>query len=397
MKKEKSILAKIFRVLAGYEVAVTCMVLLFIITFFGTMEMQIHGLYHTVKKYFDYHTFFLTPEMEVKDGAIWHIPLPLPSTYWVSMVLTVNMICGGIIRIRKKKGTIGVIIAHFGIVFMLVAGFVSSLSKKEGLMTVVVGDFSDYAEDFHEPTIEVIEYEGNQPGKPWVVPGEDVKRLLNQEKLTVNIEGLPFRLIAKGYMQSSRILKASSTPPRKEDGPVVDGYYLHKAEWSKTEERNYQGCYVEVEDASGNAIRTLVISVHNRFPVTFVVDGKRYGIRMVREIWPMPFQVELHKSVGEYWPGTMQPSWFQSNVTKIADGDRKDYTIVMNKPMRHKGYTLYQAQYAGTDPPSSGFAIVNNPSDQWPLYSLIVVSIGLLIHFGIMLFRYLSNSLGKKS
>ena len=37
----------------------------------------------------------------------------------------------------------------------------------------------------------------------------------------------------------------------------------------------------------------------------------------------------------------------------------------------------------------SVFTVVENPSDQWPLWSCIVIGIGLVLHFGMMLMRYI--------
>ena len=125
--------------------------------------------------------------------------------------------------------------------------------------------------------------------------------------------------------------------------------------------------------------------------------GKKYGIHMPREIWPMPFEVHLEKSLGEKWPGTNKAKWFQSNIIKVTGDQEDEYEIVMNEPMRHGGYTLYQARW---DKPQgrafSGFAIVSNPSDQWPKYSLFVVSFGLFVHFMQMLIRYSERALKSK-
>ena len=71
----------------------------------------------------------------------------------------------------------------------------------------------------------------------------------------------------------------------------------------------------------------------------------------------------------------------------------------LHKPMRHEGITLYQASWAPPAPggrPSSGFAIVQNPSDQWPKWSLYIASFGRMLHFGMKLFRFLSSSLPSK-
>jgi hypothetical protein len=116
------------------------------------------------------------------------------------------------------------------------------------------------------------------------------------------------------------------------------------------------------------------------------------------EIWPMPFEVELHKTFGENHPGTEIPSWFQSNIVKVDGPDRADYEIVMNEPARHGGYTLYQAGFtraAEGETPSSTFAVVNNPSDKWPEYALWASAAGLLFHFMAMLVRFIGGSAKK--
>lgn len=66
----------------------------------------------------------------------------------------------------------------------------------------------------------------------------------------------------------------------------------------------------------------------------------------------------------------------------------------MNEPLRYEGFTLFQSgwgpQNAGPgEPLFSTFSVVNNPADQWPLYSCLVISAGLLIHFLQKLFSYL--------
>jgi len=40
----------------------------------------------------------------------------------------------------------------------------------------------------------------------------------------------------------------------------------------------------------------------------------------------------------------------------------------------------------------SGFAIVKNPSDQWPKYSLYISILGLTIHFGMKLGGFVGKS-----
>ena len=40
----------------------------------------------------------------------------------------------------------------------------------------------------------------------------------------------------------------------------------------------------------------------------------------------------------------------------------------------------------------SEFTVVENPSDQWPKWSCCVIGIGLLFHFGMRLWKYITAS-----
>ena len=60
--KEMSLGQRIFRIAAGFEIAVVCLSLLFLLTFFGTIEQRWFGLWTTIHKYFDYNSVFVLPD-----------------------------------------------------------------------------------------------------------------------------------------------------------------------------------------------------------------------------------------------------------------------------------------------------------------------------------------------
>ena len=384
--------------MAGFELATICLLLLFAATFFGTLEQTQVGLYLTLQKYFDMEALFIIPEL---NGKI--IPLPLPGTFWVCAVLCVNLTLGGLVRIRKGWKTVGVLIAHFSMIFLMVAGAVSQVSKKEGVMHVYQGDRSDYARSYTEPSIEIYPPgEDGERARPYVVKSEHFDGLDPDERLTIRLPELPFDLVVTGFRRSSELLQLSRFKEQHKGERVVDGFFLQERPRVQQEETNLTGCYLTVQDKEGNALQELILHYNGMSfptPVTAMVEGKRYEFSLTRWIWPMPFEVELDKTLGEYWPGTQAPSWFQSDITKVENDQRAPHSIVMNKPMRHEGITLYQATWAPPAPggrPSSGFAIVQNPSDQWPKWSLYIASFGLMLHFGMKLFRFLSSSLPSK-
>ncbi|MEN8866667.1 MAG: cytochrome c biogenesis protein ResB [Akkermansiaceae bacterium] len=394
--KDMSIGQRIFRIAAGYEIAVACLSLLFLLTFFGTIEQRWFGLWTTIHKYFDYNSVWVQP-MNADQKLIF---FPLPGAYWVIVVLSVNMFLGGIIRARKGWKKAGVLVSHFAILFMLVAGAVSSLYKEEGNMRVLQGERSDYAQKLFKHDIEVFTYdEKGDREAPAIVRSKHINALGKDDQLEATFEKFDFKMEIDRYLPYSELALDSPTsrPPNGEE--VVDGFFLVEVDKDvKTEERNTPGCYVSIKDENDGVIQRLVLWAGNPYPVTFNYEGKRYGVTYLMEIWPMPFEVELHKTFGENHPGTEIPRWFQSDITKVDGSDRTEYEIVMNEPARHGGYTLYQAGFtraAEGETPSSTFAVVNNPSDKWPEYALWASAAGLLFHFMFMLIRFIDG--GSKS
>ena len=395
--KRPSLLVRIFRVLSGYEIAVICLSLLFVLTFFGTIEQKWFGLWSTIHKYFDISSLIVVPT----NGSGKVIFLPLPGAYWVIVVLGINMFCGAIIRARKGWRKFGVLLSHCSILFMLIAGAVSSVSKEEGHMRVLQGERSDYAQKLFKHDIEVFRYDENGDREPpAIIRSKYIKSLDEDETLRTSFEKFDFTFEVDQYLPFSVLALESSSQVAPEGVEVVDGFFISETEKNiKQEEANMPGCYVSVKDKNGELIQRLVLWAGNPYPVSFTYEGARYGVTYLMEVWPMPFVVDLHKTLGEYHPGTSIPSWFQSSITKIDGNSNEDYEIVMNEPARHDGYTLYQAGYTAAaegETPSSTFAIVNNPSDKWPEYALYASTVGLLIHFLVMLGRFAGSSRPKK-
>ena len=385
---------RLFRFFSGFGLAVTCLLLLLILTWLSTLEQPAKGLYEVQKRYYDAEAWYVVPELDWLPKINGKpVSLPLPGAYLVSAVLFVNLFLGGILRIRKGWKNTGVIISHFSMISLLIAGFVSHHYSKEGIMAVYQGDTSDFAQSYTEYTIEVAEIVNGEKEKPYVLPTEHLKNLGADQSRVFEIPELGIELNVSGWMRNSARVKVDKDDAGK-DVIEVDGWALQWLKTNPTEELNLAGCHVDVF-VEGDQDKTARLVLHGGDPnaCTITVDGKIYGLRLMREIWPMPFQVRLDESIGEYYPGTRKPSTFQSDITRIADGSEQAFRIKMNEPMRYGGYTLYQARWEDSgDRPMSGFAIVKNPSDQWPKYSLYISILGLTIHFGMKLGGFVGKS-----
>ncbi|MEX1049844.1 MAG: cytochrome c biogenesis protein ResB, partial [Akkermansiaceae bacterium] len=168
----RSIAGKIFDVLSGFGLATITLLLLGVLTWFATLEQIDNGLYPTLNKYFHWKALFLLPELNGKM-----VPLPLPGGYWVCAVLLLNLILGGIIRIRKGWRHYGNLISHFGIIFMLAGGGVAHHFSERGNMAISEGEASNAAEDYFEYVVEVAEIHDGKASEVHVIRGNDIADL----------------------------------------------------------------------------------------------------------------------------------------------------------------------------------------------------------------------------
>lgn len=377
------------RVLSSYALAVICLSLIFILTWLSTLEQPDKGLYLVQQRYFSAESWFVSPELDfipkVNGNSI--CP-PLPSAYLISIILTINLVIGGLIRIKKNKKKWGVILSHFSMVGLLFSGFISHHYSREGMMLIYQGDISNYAQSYTDYTIEIAIYHNGLKEPPYVIPSKSLMGLSSNQTLKAKIPSLNLQMDISKWMPHSSISHPSAqsalvATPLKPDPQA---------------EKNLAACVVKI---AGSQIADTTIQLHASLRETRIPlgDNKEIGIQLIKEIWNIPFYIKLNTSIGEYHPNTNRPKYFESQITQMDtpnDPNGYNYTIKMNEPFRQDGYTLYQARWMGdSDRPQSGFAVVQNPADQWPKYCLYLSIIGLTAHFGLKLSKFLTKRSNK--
>lgn len=85
-----------------------------------------------------------------------------------------------------------------------------------------------------------------------------------------------------------------------------------------------------------------------------------------KEVIDLGFKIKLKKFVMKKYPGSMQPSSYESFITVIDKDKTFDYHIYMNHILVYKGYRFYQASYF----PDEGGSIlsVNKDPGMWITY-----------------------------
>lgn len=369
---------KLFRFLASYGLAVALLSLLFLLVFFGTLEQVNQGLYQVQKEYFE--SLFV---VHYAGG----IPIPLPGVYLLLGLLFVNLLLGGIVRAPKNWRRPGLLIAHSGILFLILAGFVTYHFSTNGHMTLYENESAGEYESYY--TWEIAITETGPPQRTFVIPESRFAQLRGNRSRRFEAADLPFALELKGFLPNSMPRQAA---PGVENG--VDGIVLESREASREAEQNIAGIYAAVLTAAPQSRQEAALWGMARAPWVVSVNDRDYAIDLRRQRWSAPFAIRLDKFTRELHPGTGIASNFQSEVTTIENGSERKVTIRMNEPLRYKGHTFYQASWGpqNAGPNTSLFsslAVVRNPADQWPLYASCIISLGLVIHFIQALLHYL--------
>ncbi|MDX1681007.1 MAG: cytochrome c biogenesis protein ResB [Akkermansiaceae bacterium] len=412
--------------LSGFGLATSLLLLMGLLTWFATLEQIDIGLHATLKKYFSWESWYLIPEINGKMVGIplycdaellgmhfnWSftipgteldtIPLVLPSGYWVGALLLINLILGGVVRARKGWSQAGNLVAHSGIILMLVAGGVAHHFEERGNMAIEPGDMNDAAQDYHEHVVEILELdEAGEIGTIHVIRGEHIMDLTEGRSRIIRLPDLPFDLQLAGYVENGYPRHQHERAPRLKER-VVDGYYIEELEPKTQAELNHGAIYGRMIHSDGNKGAPFILSGLSFYPHTLEHEGKLYAVQMRKRLWPMPFALRLDDFTAEFHPGTRRPSKFVSEVTRIEGDARSQATIRMNQPLRYGGLTFYQASYGPQDagPEDEMYTVlevVSNPADKWPEYALYIVTVGLLVAFIIKLTVFLNRQSRKRA
>ena len=416
-----SLPAKVFQIFSSFGFATAVLSLLLLMTFLGTLEQLEYGLFESQRKYFE--SLFIynidigccLRAMHVPYTGRWVLPILLPGGGLLMLLLALNMICGGITRliqriltgmknnVKPNYGLIGVLIAHVSVVFMLLAGLVSLWAKREGAVWVTENQTVGEFQSFHESVIQIEKLEpAPADGKrtSLLIPDSQFDDLAKGKARTFTNDKLPFDLMVKNYVEHCAVRAAKPADPPT---MVVDGYILQELPKMDKEgkpvphEQWVNGAYVTAIDKKTKAEQQGIIVRTERAPWTVKIGDEAYGIGISRRPYNLPFEVKLDKFVRETHPGTMQARKFSSHVTVIRDGKSEEKIINMNEPLRFGGFAFFQssfdteaAQQGG--PQSSMFQVASNPSDHWPLISLLAAMAGLLMNLIWHLTRFLSQS-----
>lgn len=408
----------LFRAITSYKLATAVLVLMTLVTLFGTLYQVDHGLFAAKQKYFS--SLFLVHELNFFDKLEKPLPLPLPGGLLLMSVLFLNMLAGAIIKVRKRLRGVGLLISHCGMLFLLASGFVTWAFATDGYMALYPGMQSNRVESYVNWQLEVLPLdEEGRAERAHVVPSGALEKLSAEKPATFSWDGLPFEISVEKFFPNASPIPTSAPMAAQVEEKEIDGFKLSPQKRRTEAAQNLPGAYVafrpkgagvddgektdDGEKSAAEAVETILWAGSYRFDprekpmlFSFEMDGKRYAAQLAKKSWTVPFEVQLDEFILERHPGVSTARNYESRVTRIEGDQKHALEIKMNEPMRYAGYTFFQESFGPADGQPgehySQFAVANNPADQWPLWALTITGLGLLVHFVISLFEFTKRS-----
>ncbi len=361
--------------LSSLKITVSCLLLLFILTFWGTIDQVQNGLYHSQEQFF--HSFIF------KAFGF----LPFPGAQLVLWVLFFNLVCVAITRFVYSWSHIGILIIHFGLLTYFVAAFVTLHDVEESQLTLYEGESSNVSADYREWELSVWRQEQNKkqvvafdaknlkPGEAFAAPEYDfnvgVETYYPNAKAYTGNEGA-----RQNILNSSGISALTAIDRNKEP------------------EKNLPGGVFIIEPAQNPGAKTQKTATILLFggeikPTLLKLGGETYYFMLRHKRYKLPLVVKLIDFQMEKHPDTEIARSYKSKIEIQHDALSREVVIAMNDPLRYKNYTFYQASYsidaAGRE--LSTLAVVKNSGRILPYVASLTTFVGLVTHFLLMAFK----------
>ncbi|MCP4091933.1 MAG: cytochrome c biogenesis protein ResB [Planctomycetes bacterium] len=365
----------VFDVLSSFWLCCLLLLALFVLTIYGTLHQVENGLYDAKQVYF--HSWFL-----------WLGSVPIfPGGLLCMSLLSVNLLCGGFIRIKWHSRNFGVLIVHIGIVLLLGSGLTKIITAEEGHLSVVEGSSQDFFESYQLWEVAIWELNNRDATQELVIENDSFSDLDGEASRTFTSESLPFDLVLSGFVPNCQVLPVG--PNWSRTGKAVEGYGFLAKPKDLESERNDAGIYASVT-ADGVTHEALLWGLQ-RQPWAIQVGDRAFAIDMRHARYPMPFSIRLEDFIKEEHPGMSMAKSYRSKVVQVSPtGSERPVLIQMNEPLRDGGVVLFQSSFGKTQSNAeySVFSVVRNPSDKWPEYSMWVITVGMVVAFGRRLISF---------
>jgi hypothetical protein len=416
------LLKRLIKIFTSLRLTVILLAFAILLVFIGTIAQVDEGLYQAQARYFR-QWIILGLDMFGRK-----IPVILPGGYLIGTMLLANLICAHVYRFQLSRKKIGIMLAHTGVILLLVGQLTTDMMARETQMRFVEGETKSYSESPRNYELIFTSDDGANGEQVVAIPDTLLER-----GGEIKNENLPFTIrVKKFWINSDASFRApmmTNAPPLATNGVAVDFDFQPLAEEKTMNRKNVPTALIEIIGANGSlgdwvvsdwtaddamirdleetyAVQQLgadmvrAITARLVEPQSVFAGGKRYTFALRPERVVHPFSLTLLQTTHTIYPGTDIPKDFRSRVQlkNPQTGENREVEISMNHPLRYAGLTFYQfqmdasevAQQAGLLP-LSALQVVRNPAWLTPYIGCALVAAGLVTQFMFHLVGFISR------
>lgn len=378
-----AIASRVWALLKSFQLTIVLLTLLMCLVLFCTLAQVEMGTQGAVNAY-------------MRSFIVWNQPLllrlPFPGGALVGLLLTLNLLAKTIdIKLSWQKS--GMWLVHAGLVVLFAGEFVAGMMQVDTNLSVEVGQTVNFVQSYKQMELAVVDVTDPTWDEVYSVPDT-----LLAKGGAVAIPGTPITLnVKKFYANAELSNQGPGAPPSLATAGIGAGVSIvERPVVSADNEMNQTSAFVEPV-AAGRSYGTWLVSVALGAPQSFTHEGRTYQLAMRLRRQYLPYAFTLKQFRHDVYPGTEIPKNFSSLVQVVnpSRNESREVLIYMNQPLRYEGKTFYQASFGKNDTLSI-LSVVENPGWLLPYVSCVLVSLGLLVHFAIVLRRSLKRRQDKK-
>ena len=355
---------QIIKIVSSPKIFVYTIIWLMVLVVLGTIAQRDIGLYASQQKYFSANITWLGSVIPVPGGRITMIIMLANLTF---MVLFKHNLW----KIKK----IGVLIMHIGALLLLIGGGLTAIFSSEGNMVIEEGAQANRVDDYNDMELTIINT-SNESLDEYTVFDQPILgkgNILSHENLNFNIEII-------NYFRNCEPLKRTAPAGIQYKG-MLKNFILSELKTEKENNRNRPGITYRITNSRSSNDGIYGIFLGQSVTQTASINNQKYELIFRSKRTYLPFAIELLDFKKVMHAGTGIAKSYSSEVNLIENGIPRRVLIEMNEPLRHKGYTFFQASFIeGLEGDTTVLAAVKNYGRLFPYISSIIMSVGLLLH-----------------
>ncbi len=407
----------VLRPLASLQLTVGLFVLSLLLVFFGTLAQMNNGIWTVVDKYFWSEYVWVDFQLLVQFGQVffnfphdWKVAgsFPFIGGRLLGFIMLVNLLAAHALRFKLTWKRAGIWMLHFGLILLFVGEIGTRGWQVEQRMKIDQGRSTNYAFDTRNYELAFTDSSAPDTDHVTVVPATLLRQAFEKQQRVTSPE-LPVDVEVVEYMTNSTMADPKPGENRATAGLGVDTAVVNKPEVSGVDTQqsiDLPSAYVALyKKGTDEPLGTYLVSLWFTHPnlkdhpkQAVAAGGKEYDLSLRFTRYYKPFTLHLIEFRFDRYIGTEKAKNYSSHIRLVdpEQGEDRDVLISMNEPLRYRGETFYQSSFDPETEKTTELQVVRNPVWWMPYVACVLVGVGMLVHFGYYLVRFLIRMLRPK-